>query len=184
MKGASFRFDDNLDSGNLGPGEGGDNLNSLDVGANVYHSPNGGLNVRVTGVRYLGPDGADVQYAGETSDQSVTASLTNYVYLDQAGAIQINTTGFPTAWHLPLAEVACSSVTVTGITNRRRPFALGVRLPAYAVTNLPVSPTGYPMAFATDGRKTGETATNGTGVVCYWDGTAWRRVDDGTTVLA
>ena len=37
---------------------------------------------------------------------------------------------------------------------------------------------------ATDGRKTGEGAGAGTGVLVYDDGTAWRRVDDGTTVVA
>jgi len=34
--------------------------------------------------------------------------------------------------------------------------------------------------FATDGRKTGEGAGAGTGVLVYDDGVAWRRVDDGT----
>ncbi len=38
--------------------------------------------------------------------------------------------------------------------------------------------------FATDGRKTGEGAGLGTGVLVYDDGVAFRRVDDGTTVAA
>lgn len=53
------------------------------------------------------------------------------------------------------------------------------------VANLPTPGTGWRrIALATNGRKTGEGAGAGTGVLCYDDGTAWRRVDDGTTVAA
>ena len=56
--------------------------------------------------------------------------------------------------------------------------------PNYTVAGLPVAGTAGRYAFATNGRKTGEGAGAGTGVLCYDDGIAWRRVDDGTTVLA
>ena len=52
------------------------------------------------------------------------------------------------------------------------------------VAALPAAGDAQRVRFATDGRKTGEGAGAGTGVLVYDDGTAWRRVDDGTTVLA
>lgn len=52
------------------------------------------------------------------------------------------------------------------------------------VANLPAATEAGRVRFATDGRKTGEGAGAGTGVLVYDDGTAWRRVDDGTTVVA
>ena len=52
------------------------------------------------------------------------------------------------------------------------------------VADLPATASVGSLMFATDGRKTGEGAGAGTGVLCYYDGIAWRRVDDGTTVLA
>lgn len=39
-------------------------------------------------------------------------------------------------------------------------------------------------AFASDGRKNGEGAGAGTGVLAYYDGTAWRATDTGATVAA
>ncbi len=52
------------------------------------------------------------------------------------------------------------------------------------VAALPAAGQASRVRFATDGRKTGEGAGVGTGVLVYDDGTAWRRVDDGTTVAA
>ncbi len=52
------------------------------------------------------------------------------------------------------------------------------------VALLPAAGQPRRVRFATDGRKTGEGAGLGTGVLAYDDGTAWRRVDDGTTVVA
>lgn len=40
------------------------------------------------------------------------------------------------------------------------------------------------VAFATDGRKNGETAGNGTGVLCFHDGSTWNAVDSGDAVEA
>ena len=56
--------------------------------------------------------------------------------------------------------------------------------PNYTVAALPVAGIRGRYAFATNGRKTGEGAGAGTGVLCYDDSVAWRRVDDGTTVAA
>lgn len=64
-------------------------------------------------------------------------------------------------------------------------FHVGV----YTVAGLPTTTTlptlaAGDIAFASNGRKGAEGAAAGTGVLVYWDGTAWRRVDDGATVLA
>lgn len=40
------------------------------------------------------------------------------------------------------------------------------------------------VAFATDGRKNGETVGNGTGVLCFYDGSAWIACDTGATAAA
>ncbi len=53
-----------------------------------------------------------------------------------------------------------------------------------AVATLPAAGQDGRVRFATNGRKTGEGVGAGTGVLVYDDGTAWRRVDDGTTVAA
>ncbi len=52
------------------------------------------------------------------------------------------------------------------------------------VATLPAAGQNGRLRFATDGRKTGEGVGAGTGVLVYDDSVAWRRVDDGTTVVA
>ncbi len=55
----------------------------------------------------------------------------------------------------------------------------------YLVADLPTNGLNLPaFAFATDGRKVGEGAAAGTGTPVYWDGVAWRRMGDDTTVAA
>ena len=56
--------------------------------------------------------------------------------------------------------------------------------PVYAVADLPSSPALGQLAFAHDGRKAGEGEGDGTGVLCFYDGTAWRACDTGATVAA
>lgn len=51
------------------------------------------------------------------------------------------------------------------------------------VASLPTNATAGDRAFASDGRKPGEGAGDGTGVPVYFDGTAWRS-PAGTTVAA
>ncbi|MBB5408619.1 hypothetical protein HDG34_002556 [Paraburkholderia sp. HC6.4b] len=50
--------------------------------------------------------------------------------------------------------------------------AIGLR--AYTVATLPVSPSGIPFAYASDGRKVGQAAGAGTGVPVYYSGGQWR----------
>lgn len=52
------------------------------------------------------------------------------------------------------------------------------------VAGLPVNPrTGW-TAYTSDGRKNGEGAGAGTGVLVFYDGVAWRACDSGQTVSA
>lgn len=52
----------------------------------------------------------------------------------------------------------------------------------YGTSILPVQVGSQ--AFASNGRKVGEGAGSGTGTMVYYDGTAWRRVGDDTTIAA
>lgn len=99
------------------------NLNPLDGGLNVYHSPNGGLNFRVTaGHVWLKRNGAPTlfTYAGAASDQAVSPGTTTYVYLDQTGALQASSSisAFP-AVSVPLAVVTSDGSAITAISDRR-----------------------------------------------------------------
>ena len=92
------------------------------AGARRAH-PVGGLNVRRPrcrrrrssrgrGRRLLKQDGTVGTYAG-ISSTAMTASATNYLYLDltSAGALTVNTTGFPTTAHVRLATVVAGGST-------------------------------------------------------------------------
>lgn len=57
------------------------------------------------------------------------------------------------------------------------------KLKSFTVATLPTGQAGW-TAFASDGRKAGEGAGSGTGVLVFHDGTAWRAVDTGATVAA
>lgn len=58
-----------------------------------------------------------------------------------------------------------------------------VRLKSYTVAGLPAGAAGD-TAYASNGRKNGEGAAAGTGVLVFKDGTAWRACDTGATVAA
>jgi hypothetical protein len=64
--------------------------------------------------------GAQGQYAGVGS-VAVTNNATNYVYLDSAGSLVINTTGFPAGTHLRLAQVFTSGGVILNCVDVR-PF--------------------------------------------------------------
>lgn len=98
-----------------------DNLNSLDAGLNVYASPAGGLNIRVSPGSYIADvDGVAtrVDHAGQTSDLLLAGSATRYVFVNAAGVITA-AAAWPAALHLPLAEVVTGVSTITSITDRR-----------------------------------------------------------------
>lgn len=58
-----------------------------------------------------------------------------------------------------------------------------IRLKTFTVATLPAASAGD-VSFATNGRKNGEGAGLGTGVLVFYDGTAWRACDTGATVAA
>lgn len=60
-------------------------------------------------------------------------------------------------------------------------------LGAFTVAAAPGAASGRALGdtfFATNGRKNGEAGGSGTGVLCFWDGTAWRACDTGATVAS
>jgi hypothetical protein len=56
--------------------------------------------------------------------------------------------------------------------------------PAYTVANLPVSAPIGQLAFASNGRNTGQGAGTGTGCLVVGNGTSWTAVWSGVTVTA
>ena len=72
--------------------------------------PSATLNVHVAAGSYLKQDGTIGVYAGSAS-QAMTASMTNYLYLDltNSGVITVNTSGFPATAHVRLATVVAGA---------------------------------------------------------------------------
>jgi len=61
--------------------------------------------------------GTPRSYAG-TTQQALTDDATNYVYLTPAGALTVNTTGFPDGAHVPLASITTGSQSAAGQSGR------------------------------------------------------------------
>ncbi|KKN41352.1 hypothetical protein LCGC14_0724340 [marine sediment metagenome] len=99
------------------------NLNQLDDGLNIFHSPTGGLNFRVTAghVWLKGVGAPDLfSFAEVTVDQVLSPNVTTLVFLDQAGALTTSNTltAFPSS-SVPLAVVTTNGSTVEAVANRR-----------------------------------------------------------------
>lgn len=90
-----------------------------------------------------------------------TASANRYVTL--TGSNGVNPTIGTSAGHLQIGVPAV--------------------LRTYTAATLPVQSTGA-IIYVSDGRKNGEGASAGTGVMAFSDGTAWRACDTGATVSA
>lgn len=84
-----------------------------------YVALTGALTISVAAA-YCELNGSNVLFAGVGST-AVTDNATNYVYIDSAGSLVINTTGFPVATHIRLAQVFTSGGTITSIIDVR-PF--------------------------------------------------------------
>jgi len=81
--------------------------------------PSASLDVAIAAGNFRSTWSSVVSYAGIAS-QAMTASQTNYLYLDATGTLVVNTTGFPSgSFYVPLAIVATGSSTVTSITDQR-----------------------------------------------------------------
>ena len=57
-------------------------------------------------------------------------------------------------------------------------------LPSYTVALLPVAPLDGTLAYASNGRKSGEGPGVGTGVTVYYSNAAWRDVSNDSVVAA
>lgn len=102
-----------------------DGLNPIgDLCVTTNEVPSATLNVKVAAGVYLKQDGTVGSYGG-VSSTAMTASSTNYLYLDltSSGALTVNTTGFPTTAHIPLATVVAGGTTITSIADSRVAFA-------------------------------------------------------------
>lgn len=84
----------------------------------LHETPSASLDVDVAGCFYNATDGTVGTYAGAAS-QAMTASNTNYLFLDGSGTLTVNTTGFPTTVHFRLATVVADTATITSITDSR-----------------------------------------------------------------
>ena len=102
------------------------NLSALDAQAPIgglatviTETPSATLGVQVAAGAFISSTGVVVNYAGST--QTMTASATNYIYLTDAGALVVNTTGFPSSSTLsvPLAKVVTGTATITSVTDSR-----------------------------------------------------------------
>jgi hypothetical protein len=89
----------------------------------LHEVPSTSLNVAVAAGNYKVQAGTITTYSGASS-QAMTASSTNYVFLDltNSGALTVNTTGFPSTAHIRLAFVVAGSSTITSITDARITF--------------------------------------------------------------
>lgn len=65
----------------------------------------------------------------------------------------------------------------------RTKFSQPIEVPSYVVASLPTVGAAR-VAYASNGRKSGEGASSGTGVLVFGDASAWRAVDTGATVAA
>lgn len=81
-----------------------------------------------------------------------------------------------------LAEVSLNGTASRKATMSQLLAAFGVA--AYTVGTLPSASPANKFAYATDGRKSGEGAGNGTGVIVRSTGSVWQTVDTATTVAA
>lgn len=92
----------------------------------------GGLNVGVYAVEYkIGA--TDKSFAG-VATQALTASATNYLYLDNDQTLKISTSAWPGGDHFRIAKVVTSGSTVTSLVDERmRNYMIGVVNAWYSV---------------------------------------------------
>ncbi len=83
------------------------------------------LLVDVAAGKYIKQDGSTGTYAGTTSF-ALTASNTNYIYLDGANsyALTKSTSSFPTTAHVRLATVVAGGTTLSSVTDSRQAFSV------------------------------------------------------------
>lgn len=114
------------------------------VAPGYYPTAGSGLTLNVgAGTAFC--SGSVVTYAGGTL--TMTASATNYVYLDTASscAPAVKTTAFTTS-DVPVAEVVAGASAITSISDVRTPFSAGSAGGAGSATFITADGTGSPPA--------------------------------------
>lgn len=96
------------------------------------------------------------------------------------GAVTTDVTSTSEDFDLVFSAMAAGAA----VAERGRITSKGTyKYPSFTVAALPAGTAGE-TAFASNGRKNGEGAAAGTGVLVFHDGTAWRACDTGATVAA
>lgn len=137
----------------------------------TYTTPSNNFNPAVQGEN-IDPDDWN------TTIQDIEDAITESVYTDGLGStdnVLVRTDG-----------TDGKKVQGSGITIDDNDVVGGVSIFGFdvvTVANLPSGSSGR-MAYASDGRKNGEGAGLGTGVLVFHDGTAWRACDTGATAAA
>ncbi len=95
-----------------------------DLAVQSLENPSTTLNVKVAAGVYADQSGTVTTYAG-TSSFALTASNTNYLYLDltSSGALTKSTSAFPATAHVRIATVLALTSTVSTITDARVAFS-------------------------------------------------------------
>lgn len=108
-------------------------------------------------------------FSWTNSSSSIFGTRDTGINRNAAGVVEINTGTKGT-----FADLKCRAIDATTTISPG----------AYTVATLPTAGTTRRLAFASNGRKNGEGAGSGTGVLVFDDGVAWRAVDTGATVAA
>lgn len=127
--------------------------------------PSATLNVAVAAGSYVKADGTVGTYAGVAS-QAVTASVTNYLFLTDAGALTVGT-AWPTTNHVRLAVVVAGTTTVTSLADARLPFGSAGKTAFVALAGATFDDSGGVVVLATgatNGVKLGSAATDKLGL--------------------
>jgi hypothetical protein len=140
-------------------------------GSGVYTAPSNSFNPAVEGTAI---DEAD----WNTTLDDVEAAFTESVFTAGMGATDnrlVRTDGTSTKKVQGTGITVSDTDAVSGVTS--------LILTGVVVASLPAGSAGM-LAFATNGRKNGEGAAAGTGVLVFHDGTNWCACDTGATVAA
>ncbi|MBZ5700246.1 MAG: DUF2793 domain-containing protein [Acidobacteriia bacterium] len=128
---------------------------------------------------------------GPTNGQAyIVAAGPSGAWTGHAGAIAVWSTDNPAAptgeWEFYPPETGWVVFSRNGSAQLQWSGSawLPLMLPAFTVANLPAAPAAGSVAYASNGRKTGEGAGLGTGVPCYFSSGNWRRYSDDTAVAA
>lgn len=161
----------------------GNQAQALGIGANC-------TGITVTGNRFVGnnrmTNGAVVQ-PGATdvyfSNNHFSGIISNCIFSSSTSPTIVVAGG-----HGNLGVGMNAANRVVGFTNTTDNQSLTQNIPlgisSYTVANLPIDVVEGQIAFATNGRKTGEGAGSGTGVLVIRDNANWRVVSEALPVVA